>query len=260
MTDYPGAKDFSLPTNYSFSSNAHVAIVIHKTAGDASLEGLYNTFNTSMRSTHYGINLYGDVGQFVSEARGAGGNCCLEAGHNAFWDSLYNQYGNLNLCTLSIEHIDPSSDNSYIMPQAQVDASHRLVQYLCHKYNIGIDHIHSHASLDPESKARCPGPTYDFQALFNYIQAPTQQHTDTSLKQAQDVWKSSGSRVGTGIYEAWLKLFKTLNLGEPIRNEYQTVDWDGNVIAYQSFSGGYHIEWRDGKSYVHQGNKLVYTL
>src|SRR5258708_25501906 len=169
--DFPLASDRFLPEGYSFATNAATAIVIHKTGGDGTLDSLHNTFLQSMRSTHYGIGLDGTIWQFVPESRGAGGNCCVEAGYNSFWQPYLDQYGNLNLCTLSVEHCDPTSDNSCPMPQAQIETGHKLVQYWCQKHHIGIAHIHSHASIDPINRARCPGSTYDFQALFTFLQS-----------------------------------------------------------------------------------------
>ncbi len=169
--DFPDALDHFLPESYSFTTNAAAAIVIHKTGGDGTLDAVYNTFFQSQRSTHYAIGLDGTIWQFVPEARGAGGNCCVQAGYDTFWDPYLSQYQNLNLCTLSVEHCDPTSDNSNPMPQAQVDTSYKLVQYWCQKYHIALDHIKSHASIDPIDRARCPGPTYDFQALFSFLQS-----------------------------------------------------------------------------------------
>ncbi len=157
--DFPDALDHFLPESYSFTTNAAAAIVIHKTGGDGTLDAVYNTFFQSQRSTHYAIGLDGTIWQFVPEARGAGGNCCVQAGYDTFWDPYLSQYQNLNLCTLSVEHCDPTSDNS------------KLVQYWCQKYHIALDHIKSHASIDPIDRARCPGSTYDFQALFSFLQS-----------------------------------------------------------------------------------------
>lgn len=252
--DYPGASPHFVPDSYTFTSNAAKAIVIHKTAsgGAGGLQSVYNTFMSTMRSTHYGIDLDGTVWQFVPESRGAGGNCCLETGHNSFWDQYTPTYPNLNLCTFSIEHVDPSTDNSTPMPQAQVDASHKLVAYLCKKYRIDTLHIHSHASLDPLSKARCPGPTYDFTALFAYINNGGTPPVNTFDQEASDCWivvwnaqQKPPPPQGTGIFNSWKSAWAAgKQYGPPLTWEYNTVDGAGNKIIAQEFAHA-RCEWRN---------------
>jgi len=162
MVDYSQAIAMFVPSQKIFIG-AHPgmqepSIVIHKTAGFSTIEQLGSFFGSLTEtdaSTHYGVGLDGRVAQFVHESDGAGGNCCLEAGHDTYWDS----YGaiNLNRVTFSIEHIDPTKDNSTTPTQAQLDASFALVLYLCKKYTIPSTRIKPHSSLDPISRARCPG-------------------------------------------------------------------------------------------------------
>jgi N-acetyl-anhydromuramyl-L-alanine amidase AmpD len=269
MADYPGASDHFLPTSYSFSTNYQKAIVIHKTAsgGPGGLQSVYNTFMDTMRSTHYGVDLDGSVWQFVPEARGAGGNCCLDIGFNTFWSqyaSLNNDgttTPNLNLFTFSIEHVDPTTDNSNPMPAAQVNASHELVAYLCKKYSIDTDHIHSHASIEPVNKARCPGPTYNFQELFNYVNGgnpPVQNPPNPNIEQAAlDTWNStaflfdgiegphtSPLSYATGIAQSWQSLYVDgqKNMPPPTTREFTSIDWKGNPIIVQFF-GTLRCEW-----------------
>src|SRR5215469_4222802 len=173
--DYPGALDMMIPTNYSFDSMTPVAIVCHKTGGDAHLENVHNTFMATMRSTHFAVDTDGRVAQYVPLSRGAGGNCCPDKDQNgnlicdSFWFPLASRYGNLNLCTISIEHCDPTQNNSNPMPQAQVDASNKLIKWLCDTYNIATSHIKGHWSINPVNKPDCPGNTFDFNQLFSYI-------------------------------------------------------------------------------------------
>lgn len=170
--DYPGAEEHFVPRSFMFDSNAWKALVIHKTGGDATPQAVYNTFLASGnpgKSVHYAIGTDGSIWQFVPEALGAGGNCCVEAGHDPFWTPYVNTYGNLNLCTISVEHCDAALDNSTSCPQAQVDASFKLVLHLAQKYHIAPDHIKPHSSLDPISRAHCPG-NYPFAELLAYVQ------------------------------------------------------------------------------------------
>lgn len=170
--DYPGAIPMWVPTSDLFTTNTHAAIVIHKTASGNTAQDIAQYFinNSPGPSVHYIVGLDGAIVQCAPENMGAGGNCCLEAGHDPFWD----QFGgvNLNTVTLSIEHVDPASDNSTACPPAQIDASFKLVAYLCQKYGIPVDHIKTHSSLDPISRARCPG-NYPFADLIAYVRGGT---------------------------------------------------------------------------------------
>lgn len=167
--DYPGAEEHFVPRSFMFNSNAHVACVIHKTGGDATPQHVYNTFMASGKSVHYAVGTDGTIWQFVPEDLGAGGNCCTEAGYDPFWAQYVNAYGNLNLCTISIEHCDAALDNSTPVPPAQKEASFKLVAYLAKKYSIPVSHIKTHASIDPQSRARCPG-NYPMSELLTYVQ------------------------------------------------------------------------------------------
>src|SRR5258707_4015273 len=174
MTDYPNALDMSLPTNYSFDSCAPLSIVIHETGGDMTLDAVYSTFLATMRSTTFAVDLDGRVAQYVPLVRGAGGNCCpdRDASGNllcdAYWYAYIQQYNNLNLCTISIEHCN-NSTNSLPMSQAQTDASNKLILWLCQRYNLNINHIKGHNSINPKSKPDCPG-TFSFSQLAAFLQ------------------------------------------------------------------------------------------
>lgn len=169
QVDYPGAIGMWVPIADMFTANTHQAIVIHKTASGNTAQAIAQYFiNASIGpSVHYVIGLDGTIVQCVPEAMGAGGNGILEAGHDPFWD----QFGrvNLNTVTLSIEHVDPSPSNSTPCPQAQIDASFKLVLHLAQKYHIAPDHIKPHSSLEPINRARCPG-NYPFAELLAYVQ------------------------------------------------------------------------------------------
>src|SRR5258708_6892683 len=174
MTDYPNALDMSLPTNYSFDSCAPLSIVIHETGGDMTLDAVYSTFLATMRSTTFAVDLDGRVAQYVPLVRGAGGNCCpdRDASGNLlcdpYWYAYIQQYGNLNLCTISIEHCN-NSTNSLPMTQAQTDASNKLILWLCQRYKLNINHIKGHNSINPRSKPDCPG-TFSFSQLATFLQ------------------------------------------------------------------------------------------
>jgi hypothetical protein len=173
QADYPGAEAHFLPADHFGypNNNGHVAIVIHKTGGDATPESVEQTFLDSGKSVHYVIGQDGRVWQFVLESGGAGGNCCTEPGYDPFWDQYLHKFSfDLNLCTISIEHCDPSLDNSTPLTPAQKDASFKLVAYLAKKYSIPASHIKTHASIDPINRARCPG-NYPMDELLQFVQA-----------------------------------------------------------------------------------------
>lgn len=171
MSDYPNAIPYFVDESRVFiDQNTHSAIVIHGTGGNAdqTVQQLGDFFRTTpaMTSVHYGIDRTGNVAQYALEKDGAAGNCCLQAGHDTFWD----QFGgdNLNIHTISIEHVNDIT-NSLPLTDVQKQASFKLIAYLCKKYNIATDHIKSHASIAPIDRARCPGPAYPWNELFTFL-------------------------------------------------------------------------------------------
>jgi N-acetylmuramoyl-L-alanine amidase len=275
QVDYPGALDFIITDPaWVFTDalaslpNSDLSIVNHKTAcgvfctaTDVAENFIHDT--TNHKSAHFVVGRDGSFLQVVLLKDGAGANCCLEMGHGVYWDRLQAIYGNLNRCTIGIEHEDWTSDNSQPMTQAQIDASNKLNFWLAERYNLPTAQIHSHASLDPISRAQCPGPTFDFTQLFTYIDNGRKQSLNPNqIKQATDIWNANsvGAGVGTGIFNAYLQAYLHLNCGTPTTKEIATVDWNGNAIAIQYFSGGIHTEW-DGKAHFYDHtNKLLLTI
>jgi N-acetylmuramoyl-L-alanine amidase len=170
QVDYKGAIPMFVDRSRVFQdAQPSMAIVIHKTAGFSTIEQLGNYFaSTSLvTSSHYGVGLDGRVAQFVSENDGAAANCCLEDGHDIFWNRFT---VNLNRVTFSIEHIDPSLDNSTTPTNQQLYASFRLVADIARRKGIPVTSIKTHASLEPQSRARCPG-NYPFDSLIEYVRS-----------------------------------------------------------------------------------------
>lgn len=152
-----------------FNSNSHVAIVIHKTGGDATPADVYRTFINSGnpgKSSHYVIGQDGSIWQFVPEALGAGANGVTDGTTEPFWHPYMTEYSNLNMCTISIEHCDPSARNDTPLTGAQKQASFALVAHLCQKYGIAADHIKGHNTI---CATDCPG-NYPMGELIAYIQ------------------------------------------------------------------------------------------
>lgn len=174
MADYPGAIDcFVDPSRVFVGQNSCEVIVLHGTGGanpDQTVQelGAYFASTPERTSVHYGIDRTGVVAQYVHEADGAGGNCCSEPGYDPFWQPYLTKYGNLNLCTLSIEH-ENNDTNSLPLTDAQKQTSFKLVAYLCQKYHLDSSHIKTHASIAPIDRAHCPG-NYPFNDLQIYLQ------------------------------------------------------------------------------------------
>lgn len=252
----PASDDFIIDPAWVFTDSLlsvpkeDVTIVLHKTAnnGPANAQTIANYFhndNAGHKSVHFVVGLQGEVVQVVHLKDGAGGNCCLEPGHDAYWDRLLQKYGNLNRCTISIEHVDETVDNSQPMTALQLGSSYQLISWLCQKYGIGPSQVKGHNSLDPIDRARCPGPTYPMtQLLQSLAQEGKPMPNEHQLKQMQDVWNAvlPGLDMSTRIGKLWQTNFLSINPGPPLCKPFQTVNWNGGAITYQQFGNGVHAE------------------
>jgi len=261
--DYPSAIPMFVDESRVFiNQNTHFAIVIHKTAnggpGDAQSVASYFATNADMHSTHYIVDQDGIIVQCVLEKDGAGGNCCTEQGFDLLWLPFVQKGTNLNLVTISIEHFDPTTDNSTPLTDSQKQASFKLVKYLCDKYLIPRSHVKGHNSIDPISRARCPG-NYPWQELMEYLQMPIP--TAAQQKEFDDCWDSffgflklgggwnlNYPSKGTGIYHAWIAAWLAGHIyGPPLTYEYPSNDFRGNPIIVQEFAHA-RCEWRNGQA------------
>jgi len=262
MAEYSNAVNYFVDSSRVFiNQNTHSAIVLHGTGGSATQTALqlgdYFRSTVLMTSVHYGIDRTGVVCQYVSEADGAGGNCCLEVGHDPFWDQFNGD--NLNIHTLSIEHVNDLT-NSLALTNSQKAASFKLIAHLSQKYTIPFSHIKSHASLMPQSRALCPGPAFPWTDLANFIQNGGNVVTPPNKWQIADAeaeWKCTANLFPgdvapvytTGIAKAWtLRIYQGQRIGPPITGEYSSTDWGGNALKVQQFTNA-RCEWRvDGSS------------
>src|SRR5258708_6791140 len=169
------------------------ALVIHKTASGGSAEDVANFFinDPARASSHFIIGQDGEIVQCVHLVDGAGANCCVETGYDPYWNTLLQQFGNLNRCTISIEHCDPSSSNDTPLTAAQKASSFKLIKWLVDQYGFNITpdghgqmvDIKGHNTIDPINRARCPG-NYPWSELHTYLQGggtmgiPTGWHDD----------------------------------------------------------------------------------
>ena len=173
MVDQSGAIPLLVDRNRVFiNQNDHTWVVIHKTASGGAAQDIAHFFanDPNMASTHYVVGQDGTIVQCVMEVDGAGGNCCLETGHASFLPLGVN----LNVKTVSIEHVDPATDNSTPLTSAQKAASFKLVHDICQRHNIPMRRgdasggIIGHMDIAPLSRARCPG-NYPWDELFTYL-------------------------------------------------------------------------------------------
>lgn len=216
--DYPSAQEHFVPRSFMFNSNDPIAVIIHKTGGDRTPLDVYNTFLNSGnpgRSSHYAIGLDGSIWQFVPESLGAGANGIPGPQIEAFWQPYLAKYSNLNMCTISVEHCDPSINNDTPLTAAQKQASFALVSHLCAKHKIPPDHIKPHRSI---AATDCPG-TYPMDELINYVKgggnAPMQTYNEQSsgfsswfLAKSASVWecKQTGKTIQFGLKSLYQKL------------------------------------------------------
>ncbi len=218
-TDEPGALPMFVNEQRVFiNQNDHMWLVVHKTAGFETAQQVAEFFATdpAMASTHYVVGLDGTIVQCVWEKDGAGGNCCVEKGYASFLPSNEN----LNLRTVSIEHVDPATDNSTPLTSAQKAASFRLIQHICERHNIpmrraqndGKGGIIGHCDIAPLSRARCPG-NYPWSELWAYLAQLEKPMATTNEFNADDLklWNLLSGKLytgelptDTGIAQMWL--------------------------------------------------------
>lgn len=241
-------------------------LVLHKTAGGSSAEAIAHMFATASdkRSAHFVVGQDGHVIQCVHLVDGAGANCCLESGHDPFWDGLAARFTNLNWCTISIEHVDAATDNSSPLTPAQQQASFTLIKWLVDQYGFDISpdgkgqmkEIKGHNTLDPVDRARCPGE-FPWSELMSFLQnpAPSPPQNNPHQDQAmQDCWNSCKAylqaipRYDSGIAGAWRAAYTAQKYyGPPLGAEYPSVDWSGTPIIVQEFAHG-RCEWVNGSA------------
>jgi len=233
MTDYAGAHSLFVDESRTFiDANPHFALVLHKTGGTPDLQSLANFFQNdpSMASSHYGVDLDGTIGQFVLEKDGAGANCCLEPGHDSFWPTNIN----LNLITISIECIDPASDNSTPVPIAQKAALFPLVRSICQRHNIPMrpadsnGGIAGHKSIDPISRARDPG-NFPWDELYEYLSG------GSTMPGVPQGWTDDG----TALHNPHNMFVVRLGFRQHILN---ATSWSGDDVPLENEHGANPIE------------------
>lgn len=257
--EYPDAIDMFVPIENTFSTVTPISIVVHCTGGDMTIENIYNTFIGDGASTHFGIGRDGRVAQYAHLNRGAGGNCCADKDASGnyicdpYWIPYIQKYGNLNLCTISIEHCN-DINNSLPLTDAQLKATEKLQLWLCKKYGITTDHIKGHDTICPRNRNRDPGAAYPWKTILQYINDEgivSNTYQDQAIKDhflswftmMHNVSKINLPATNTGIYTVYYNLYLNgVQLGPCTSYEYTSIDWSGKQITCQDF-GSYRIEW-----------------
>lgn len=168
------------------SANKDLSIVLHGTGSPGNTVptaqeiALFFASNKDEVSSHFVIGRDGTVVQCVSLKDGSGANCCVESGYDGFWTPYLKKYNNLNLCTISIEHCN-NIDNSLSPTREQLAASESLIKFLMQKYDIPTERIKTHASINPKSRAHCPG-NYPLQELIQAMATKQATISETQVE------------------------------------------------------------------------------
>ncbi len=255
MADYPDAIEYYVDKSRVFQGqNSCRAIVLHGTGGSEhqTVEQLGEWFRTnpSWVSSHFGIGRDGRIAQYVTLWDGAAANCCLEAGHDPFWDRFNGD--NLNIHTISIEHINDAT-NSLPLTPAQQAASFKLVAWMCNRYGLGPDQVKTHASIAPGSRARCPGLAYPLDELKTFLNGEGTMYTYTPgqgdfdnyfIATDADHWKCKAT--GAVLQYGNLGLYRSLSMdgqtlpiiGLPLESEVYHLEADGYSWSSQMCERG----------------------
>lgn len=256
--DYPTATNMLITSpDWVFTDallsvpNSDLTVVIHKTAcgGPCSAESVARDFANSAahKSAHFVIGRDGVVVQVVLLKDGAGANCCLSAGHDPYWDRLAKIYTwngriQMNICTISLEFVDWTTDNTQPMTQEQIIAGMALCKWLSVRYKLPYEQFKGHGTLDPVSRGRDPGATFPWSMLKAVIEGDTRVFSDGLCIV---IWESffrqqgiSIPRRDTGIMNSWRKRWKDDGefLGCPLTDEYPLTLPNGHKGVGQNFA------------------------
>jgi len=136
-------------------------IVLHHNAGNLSIAGCYNVWQTRQASAHYQVDANGRIGQLVHDY-----DTAWHAGNKA-----------ANLRSIGIEHADISS-NPWKISDSTLDNGAHLVAALCKAYKLGkptwgvnvFPHSHFSATACPASLAGSQNGAYMARAQAWYDQ------------------------------------------------------------------------------------------
>lgn len=122
-------------------------IVIHHNAGNLSIAGCYNVWQTREVSAHYQVDANGRIGQLVWDSD--------TAWHAGNWEA--------NLTSIGIEHADINT-NPWTISDKTLDNGAHLVAALCKHYGLGRPqwgvNVFPHSAF---SSTQCPASLYGSQ-------------------------------------------------------------------------------------------------
>jgi N-acetyl-anhydromuramyl-L-alanine amidase AmpD len=249
-----------IPTkNYFPNTGKKSFLVLHATAGGNSAQAIANYFistegTNNPVSSHYIVGQDGHIIQMVDEKDGAFANGVVNSP---------NWQGNPNIYTISIEFVKSSTDNSDPLTEVQKQSGFSLIEDICNRNGIGKypadmnTGIVGHFAIDPVNRARCPG-NFPWQELWSYLinggKKPVQTPSTNQLKAMNDCWDSVLKNMvqgpapkNTSIFNDWCHNYINGEYyGPPLCHEYQSVDWNGNLIFVQEFARG-RAEFSNGK-------------
>lgn len=114
-------------------------IVLHHNAGNLSIRGCYDVWQTREASAHYQVDINGRIGQLVND-----------------WDTAWHA-GNANPFTIGIEHAN-NNFGPWTISEATLDSGAHLVAALCKGYGLGVptwgENVVGHSTYMSTS---CPG-------------------------------------------------------------------------------------------------------
>lgn len=242
MTDYRDAIPMYINPAWMFTdARPNFAIILHKTAGFHSAYDAATYFQNGSDgehvSSHYIVGQDGTVIQIVPEQHGAGGNGVPDPSpnHDAIWDQFINAGININTVTISIEHIDPATDNSTSLTPAQKEASFALVKDIATRHGIDSHHIFGHQSICHINRAQCPG-NYPWQELWKFLTPPVQHVVEEAYPMGvPNGWKDDGTSLVAPNGHKVVKGFRNFILTNP-------KGWDPNDCPLQEEVGLKQLE------------------
>jgi hypothetical protein len=254
-----------------------LVFVVHRTAGHVNVQQLYDYWQSTCISSHFGISYDGydphDIWQFVNLWDGSGANCCPNFGNCAPF--FNNRGGNANTYTISVEVCTPNTGNNGLMTAAQVESLVYLIQTVCAELGIPVDQystywngyedshtwiganggIGMHRDVDSRNKGMCPGDPYyqgqmdDIIALVRGGQVPSGGSDYVANIEDKNGW----------IIRLWESFYQRLNQSRPpgtpplpiprrdtgIFNEWRQLALNGVIVG-----GVMSEEWQfDGKMF-----------
>jgi hypothetical protein len=269
-----------------------LVFVVHRTAGHTNVQQLYDYWQATCISSHFGISYDGygydpyDIWQFVELHDGAGANCCPNFGNCAPF--FNDRGGNANTYTISVEVCTPNTGNNGLMTAKQEDSLVYLIQTVCAQLGIptgnyseywnGYENSHTwiapnggvgmHRDVDSRNKGMCPGDPYyhgQMDAIMSKVKGGTGMVWVPPNKDQWIIWrheafgKATGTPIpkrDTGIFSIVRKLAleKNIMLGSPLGPEQ---DYDADWI-YQPYEAG-DVFWNKNQTeyYVMSGSGEV---